>query len=289
MIVECPGCRVRYDLSGRRVGSRVRCRCGTGFAVPRPALEAGMLQCAACGAPCAPGDSACSFCRAILAVVACPRCFGRVFPGTEHCAHCGAALFAGARSDPTLIPVRACPRCAIRAELAPRLVEDTLLDECGRCGGVWIESAVFQSLVKNRDQQARLEAAAVPQITLDQRGMTSATGAPPSRSAREYIPCPDCRQLMNRKNFGNISGVLVDICKPHGFWFDEGELGRIIRFVMRGGLVESGRRELEGLERDAKEKRVNEFVLSGMSAPLEPEFRPGWVAQLLQGLFRFLQ
>jgi Zn-finger nucleic acid-binding protein len=27
-----------------------------------------------------------------------------------------------------------------------------------------------------------------------------------------------------------ISGVLVDICKPHGIWFDSGELGRIIRF-----------------------------------------------------------
>jgi Zn-finger nucleic acid-binding protein len=289
VIVECPGCHVRYDLSGRRVGSRVRCRCGTGFAVPRPAVEAGVLPCSACGAPCAPDDSACSYCQAMLAVVACPRCFGRVFPGAQHCAHCGAELLVGARSDPALMPVRACPRCAVRSELAPRLVADTLLDECHRCGGVWVESKVFESLVKNRDQQARLEAAATPEITLDERRARSSPKAPPARSAREYIPCPDCRQLMNRKNFGNISGVLVDVCKAHGFWFDFGELSRIVRFVMRGGLVEARHREVEQLERDARDKRVNEVVLSRVSDPIEPEFRSGWVDQLLQVLFRLLQ
>jgi Zn-finger nucleic acid-binding protein len=289
MIVECPGCRVRYDLSGRRVGSRVRCRCGTGFVVPRPKLEAGVLQCAACGAPCAPDDSACAYCHAVLAAVACPKCFGCVFPGADHCAHCGAELLVGARSDPALMPVRACPRCEVRAELAPRLVADTLLDECHRCGGVWVENKVFESLVKNRDQQARLEAAAVPEITLDDRRALSSKVAMASRSAREYIPCPDCRQLMNRKNFATISGVLVDLCKPHGIWFDAGELGRIVRFVMRGGLIEARHRQLEELERGAKEKRVNEFVLSGMSDPIEPELRSGWVEQLLQVLLRFLQ
>jgi Zn-finger nucleic acid-binding protein len=289
MIVECPGCRMRYDLSGRRVGSRVRCRCGTGFAVPRPALEAGVLQCAACGAPCAPDDSACSYCLAVLAVVACPQCFGRVFPGAEHCAHCGAELLAGARPDPALVPVRPCPRCAVRAELAPRLIADTLLDECHRCGGVWVECKVFESLVKNRDQQARLEAAAAPEITLEERQPPSSARAPASPSPRAYIPCPDCRQLMNRKNFGNISGVLVDVCKPHGVWFDSGELGRIIRFVMRGGLLEARHREVEELERGAREKRVNEFVLSAQGDLMEPAVHSGWVAELLQVLFRFLR
>lgn len=152
-----------------------------------------------------------------------------------------------------------------------------------------MESKVFESLIKNRDQQARLESAAAPEITLEERQASASRAAPLSRSAREYIPCPDCRQLMNRKNFGNISGVLVDLCKPHGIWFDAGELGRIIRFVMRGGLVEVRQRERAVLERDVKEKRVNEIVLSGIHDPVKPEFQSGWVAQLLQVLLRFLQ
>jgi Zn-finger nucleic acid-binding protein len=160
---------------------------------------------------------------------------------------------------------------------------------------VWMESKVFASLVKNRDQQARLETAAVAEITLDEpssRGAASRgedRGPGPRRTAREYVPCPDCRQLMNRKNFGNVSGVLVDVCKPHGVWFDTGELGRIIRFVMRGGLIATRQRELEEQKREAVDKRVNEIVLSRASEPLEPEFRAGWVSELLQVLFRFLQ
>jgi Zn-finger nucleic acid-binding protein len=289
MIAECPGCRVRYDLSGRRVGSRVRCRCGTGFVVPQPKLEAGVLQCAACGAHCAPDDSSCSYCNAILAVIACPACFGRVYAGAEHCAHCGAEVLVGARRDPALIPVRSCPRCEVRSELAPRLVVDTLLDECQRCNGVWVDHKVFESLVKNRDQQARLEAAARPELTIDALRPPSSKSAPTSRSAREYIPCPDCRQLMNRKNFGNISGVLVDVCKPHGVWFDTGELGRIIQFVMRGGLVESRQRELAESQREAKDKRVREYVLSGSAELRSEDDDASWVAELLRIFFRWLQ
>jgi hypothetical protein len=28
---------------------------------------------------------------------------------------------------------------------------------------------------------------------------------------------------MNRKNFGSVSGVVIDWCKGHGFWFDAEE------------------------------------------------------------------
>ena len=289
MIVECPGCRVRYDLSGRRAGARVRCRCGTGFAVPRPSAQAGVLQCVACGAPAAPDQSSCSYCNAVLAVIACPSCFGRVHVGAEHCVHCGAELLVGARPDPALIPVRACPRCEIRSDLAPRLVADTLLDECRRCGGVWVESKVFESLVKNRDQQARLEAAAPPETTLDPIRPPASVRSVASRSQREYIPCPDCRQLMNRKNFGAVSGVLVDICKPHGIWFDAGELGRIVQFVARGGLVESRARQRAEQQDEEQNKRVREIVLSGVREPIGDDGSVHWVTRVLQILWQFLE
>jgi len=93
---------------------------------------------------------------------------------------------------------------------------------------------------------------------------------------------------MNRKNFGNISGVLVDFCKPHGIWFDAGELGRVIKFVMSGGLVEARKRELVELKRDATEQRVQAIALSGVR-DVEPEFRSGWVGDLLRVLFRWLE
>jgi Zn-finger nucleic acid-binding protein len=41
---------------------------------------------------------------------------------------------------------------------------------------------------------------------------------------------------MNRQVFARISGVIVDVCKDHGVWFDTGELEAVIEFIEAGGL-----------------------------------------------------
>ena len=60
-----------------------------------------------------------------------------------------------------------------------------------------------------------------------------------------YIPCVRCGKLMNRKNFGRISGVIVDECGAHGVWLDAGEMERIRQFILDGGLERSQDREIE--------------------------------------------
>ena len=52
----------------------------------------------------------------------------------------------------------------------------------------------------------------------------------------QYAPCPQCQTLMNRLNFAHTSGIIVDVCTPHGTWFDADELRRVVEFVARGGL-----------------------------------------------------
>jgi Zn-finger nucleic acid-binding protein len=54
-----------------------------------------------------------------------------------------------------------------------------------------------------------------------------------------YRACPTCSQLMNRKNFGGSSGIVVDVCSLHGTFFDAGELPRVLDFVRRGGLAKA--------------------------------------------------
>ena len=41
---------------------------------------------------------------------------------------------------------------------------------------------------------------------------------------------------MNRRNFGDRSGVILDLCSPHGVWFDADELARVLDWVRAGGL-----------------------------------------------------
>jgi len=53
--------------------------------------------------------------------------------------------------------------------------------------------------------------------------------------------------MMNRKNFAVISGVIIDLCKDHGIWFDYGELEIIMNFIARGGLQTAKAKEISEL------------------------------------------
>jgi Zn-finger nucleic acid-binding protein len=59
----------------------------------------------------------------------------------------------------------------------------------------------------------------------------------------KYVPCPLCHNSMNRVNFGKVSGVIVDVCRAHGTWFDGGELTRVVAFAAGGGLTKTRARE----------------------------------------------
>lgn len=53
---------------------------------------------------------------------------------------------------------------------------------------------------------------------------------------------------MNRFNFADCSGVILDACKPHGIWFDPDELRRIVEFIRGGGLDMARVKERRNLE-----------------------------------------
>ncbi len=48
------------------------------------------------------------------------------------------------------------------------------------------------------------------------------------------------QQLMVRQNFGTRSGVMVDVCRPHGVWLEgDVELSRIVDWIHGGGLAKA--------------------------------------------------
>ena len=252
MIVACPGCELRYDVTGRPPGTLARCRCGTVFPLPAPAAAAGTLACPQCGAVCAPEHSRCEYCRAELATVRCPRCFGMIFAGTRHCGHCGARADAPAQAIGDGGDARRrCPRCGGEGRaLVANLVGDTLLDQCNDCGGLWVDQAAFEKILEARKRQQTVEAV-LGQV---------APRAQVASAAVVYLRCPDCSTVMTRRNFGKRSGVLIDVCTAHGVWFDHGELPRIIEFVRGGGLEEARRREVEQLKEEARLARQDRVM-----------------------------
>lgn len=218
-------------------------------------MQAETLNCPMCGAAASTDAPQCLYCSARLATVACPSCFGMMFLGALHCQRCGAKA---QRAETATDAVRRCPRC--RAEMASVALGVTTLRECARCGGLWVDAASFEQICAVREQQAAVLGAASP---VPARAGGSHTAAGNVR----YVPCPECAQLMNRVNFARCSGVVVDVCKGHGTWFDRDELQQIIEFIRAGGLELSRAKEKEQLADEWRRLRQEQLAAANNTGP----------------------
>jgi hypothetical protein len=52
-----------------------------------------------------------------------------------------------------------------------------------------------------------------------------------------YKACPVCEEVMARRAYGTVSGVIVDHCGDHGTWVDEAQFAALADFICRGGDV----------------------------------------------------
>lgn len=221
-----------------------------------------MLMCPNCGAGVGEPDVRCGYCNAQLQTVACPSCLGLIFRSAKHCSHCGARTFASSDDEDTATAsagdgAHACPRC--RHALTTTAIGSAILEECCACGGVWVDAQSFEQICQSRAFEAAYVGAGSP-LAAPSLGVASEHGSV------QYVKCPQCGQLMNRINFARHSGVVVDVCKRHGTWFDRDELRRIVEFIRAGGLDAAREKEREDL---ALEKtRLKERERAQGAAPL---------------------
>ncbi len=197
------------------------------------------LHCPNCGAAVRTESGRCPYCQARLATVSCPSCFALMFEGASYCQKCGAARTRAEADDAAV----ACPGC--RTVLRRVSVGSTTMLECEACDGIWVDADVFERLCADRESQT----AVLHRFNAGPRA---------SQTARvQYRPCPRCHKLMNRVNFGRLSGAVVDVCKGHGTFLDAGELHQIVTFIIQGGLDRARAREKEEI-REAHRKLLDE-------------------------------
>ncbi|MBK9519122.1 MAG: zf-TFIIB domain-containing protein [Anaeromyxobacter sp.] len=118
-----------------------------------------------------------------------------------------------------------------------------LAHRCGRCRGVWLAPEAFQQICQLEERPPGEEAAIV-----QARGPVVDRRPSAQEERVRYRVCPTCRDVMSRTNFAKVSGVVIDVCRPHGAWFDKGELAAIRRFLRAGGLLRYGRHRRLGSE-----------------------------------------
>lgn len=198
-----------------------------------------MVRCAACGAPREDGAARCGFCHSDFTLherdlnTVCPNCLARVGDRAKYCHHCAAPLVHEAVACQATELV--CPACQGETHLHSRRLGklDAAVLECDRCAGLWLGREVFADLAR---RAAQIGDTADPLLAQLER----ASRQPPRRRRRGsfYRPCPTCQSLMPRRQYSHGSGVIIDLCKEHGVWFDADELPRVLRWIRAGGSVE---------------------------------------------------
>jgi Zn-finger nucleic acid-binding protein len=218
--------------------------------------EASTLNCPMCGAATRSDAPNCGHCGARLATVACPSCFGMIFEGSRFCGLCGARVEREVGEE-TVFP---CPRCDGHPALTRITIGKAMLNECGKCHGLWVDKFSFEQICTDREQQAAILGPAIK------------VPPPVAREKVRYIRCPECDELMQRMNFAGASGVVIDLCRQHGSWFDDKELQRIIEFIRSGGIDRIREKKLAELK-DAERRLKAERDRSSQWDPGEPSYR----------------
>ncbi len=177
----------------------------------------------------------------------CSNCSAPLPSNTAVCRYCGTrndmdftavGRFAVAQEDSG----RICPLCEIPLE-SIRLTSDGafVIERCKTCYGLFFDPGEIQAF---------LDASVAPAFEINFEEIThiNRERADMDRPVR-YFKCPVCRNIMNRVNFGYRSGVVMDQCRKHGVWLENGELVQLMEWKKAGGQL---------LDEQIKTERLNE-------------------------------
>ena len=256
LLVACQKCHRQYDASNREIGSRFRCYCGQVVKVTTPrSQEATVVKCSSCGGTREANSRACGFCGSDFTLLEkdmntiCPSCCARVSDKAKFCHHCGERMLVESLvTEQTKFMCPVCENSFLNGRRLGKLKASCL--ECQVCAGFWIGNETLEYLC----DQAEVNLTRI-RSHLDE--MLIPPNKPPIQKGPMYRKCPECRRMMARKTFGRASGVIIDLCRNHGTWFDEDELRQVIDWIENGGMAKSNR--LQEIEEKARQRRRKEY------------------------------
>jgi Zn-finger nucleic acid-binding protein len=83
------------------------------------------------------------------------------------------------------------------------------LDQCGNCGGIWLDCDEWTAITRGRGKNA-VRLAVVNRTVAD-------------------LPCPRCGHVLEMGSHSEYLDFLIDYCAHcHGCFFDRGELARLL-------------------------------------------------------------
>ncbi len=221
---------------------------------PYRTTQGAHARCTTCLADLSPEARVCAQCGAERPSVRCASCMSLNTIGSDKCASCGKELGLEAELTPTQL---LCPRgCGPLSASMPGVAE------CERCGGLFVEAGPLAQMVADhrpaKDAPRHTPSIRRPELVPE--------------AEVHYLPCPSCNVRMNRTVFGKSSGVVVDVCKLHGTWFDARELTASLAFVEAGGIELVERREKLRADEARRQAEVDRRTsgFEALNAPVSP-------------------
>ena len=258
MNMSCPNCNLEYDLSVYEAGQRCRCQCGQVIVVPdeMPTFRAARsLHCSNCGGALEKGRPDCSFCGAMIDLTDtrlttyCSSCLSMSKEGARFCSECSKPI--GGLPEKPQETGELCPRCVVK--MRRRVVGDHQPLECPICCGLFVDATDLDTMISDQEKNVGASEGLAGEQPVK---------AELDRQKVVYVKCPVCDKIMNRLNYGRLSGVIIDYCRDHGYWLDAGELEKIAKWVATGGLVKKRQQEIDDLKQQ-KARLSSSAIASG--------------------------
>jgi Zn-finger nucleic acid-binding protein len=198
------------------------------------------------------------------------------------CPHCGVLYPEDAASCPRCPPLAdvtkggRCPRCA--SGLVADTAADVVVDRCSSCRGTWFDVGEVNRVVDLTTRGLTKEQVKEVEARLAERAQVLHPADP-------SLACVRCGKRMDRRLVAPRSQVLVDVCSPHGLWFDGGEVEAFSEFVANHGLevlrhwadavyvpprkrVAERRRRLAQEDRERPRSEFGDFLVMALGALL---------------------
>ena len=120
-----------------------------------------------------------------------------------------------------------CPECQSCLEEVVLKPSALKVNRCPDCLGLFLPIGSLERILKNSSGAGSQVHHGLIQDLINNPAFTP--------GVIRYRPCPQCQTLMNRVQYGDRSGVIIDECRDHGIWLDPGELRQLIEWSMAGG------------------------------------------------------
>ncbi len=192
----------------------------------------------------------------------CPSCDRPYQIGRDKCMWCGYDLSSIKVSGLTF----SCPLCK-EENLIEQQSEHWNLYACKKCRGIWMPSGMLEKLeALHEDVEPPTRSQQLAQQKKNESERVIDTNL-------VYKHCPQCGDLMQRKQYQRMSKVVIDSCLGHGVWFDAGEFRQVVAFLSAGGMKLSAK---YGAEQKAAQERMTE-QMSFLQRLTGPNINIGYV------------